>query len=60
MSHPLGVCHVVSSTMVPGYVAPLVGHLGVHGGEPEVAGGAVEEGAEDTGGVRPGKAQPLD
>ena len=44
----------------PGYVAPLVRHVGVHGSEPEVAGGAVQDGAEDTGRVRPGKAQPLD
>ena len=46
--------------MVPGYVAPLVGHVGVHGRESEIAGGAVKNGTEDTGGVRPGKAQPLD
>ena len=44
----------------PGDVAPLVRHVRVHGGEPEVAGGAVQDGAEDTGRVRPGKAQPLD
>ena len=43
----------------PGDVAPVMGHLGAHGPEPEVSGRAVEEGAEHAGGVRPRQAQPL-
>ena len=43
----------------PGDVAPVMGHLGVHGPEPEVSGRAVEEGAEHAGRVRPREAQPL-
>ena len=44
----------------PGHVAPVVGHHGAGGTEPEIAGGAIEEGPEDTGGVGPGETQPLD
>ena len=44
----------------PGHVAPMVRHEGAGGTEAEVAGRAVQEGAEDARGVRPREAQPLD
>ena len=42
------------------HIAPVVRHERPRGPEPKVAGRAVEEGAEHTGRVRPGQAQPLD
>ena len=43
----------------PGYITPLMRHLGGRGPEAEQAGRAVQEGPEDAGRVRPGQTQPL-
>jgi hypothetical protein len=44
----------------PGHIAPMVRYDGAGGAEAEVPGRAVQERAENTRGVRPREAQPLD
>ena len=59
-SHPLGVCQVVTSTFVPGLVGARRRHVDAVRREPEVAGAAVEQAAEDARAVERGHAQPVD